>query len=286
VTADHGSWHDAATMRVTILGSGTAVPSFERFPSGVLVESCGLTVLVDLGPGVLRRAAQAGVSPGDVDLVLLTHYHTDHTADLAALLFALRNPGFRGRRPLTVAAAGGLERFVRKLTEAWPWLDPQGGYELVLREIDRGRHPFTGPEGELVVHAERIRHTAQSLAYRLEEPDGTAACFSGDADECPELVAIARGSHLFVCDAAFPDEARTEGHLTPGSAGAHAAAAGVPFLVPTHFYPECEGIDLVGQARRTFGADGEIVLAQDLMRFEGADRVFRCVGRPPGPFSA
>ena len=42
-------------MRVTILGSGTAVPSAERFPAGVLVQAAGETVLVDIGPGTLRR---------------------------------------------------------------------------------------------------------------------------------------------------------------------------------------------------------------------------------------
>ena len=42
-------------MRVTILGSGTAVPSAERFPPGVLVEAGDEVVLVDAGPGVLRR---------------------------------------------------------------------------------------------------------------------------------------------------------------------------------------------------------------------------------------
>ena len=71
-------------MRVTILGSGTAVPVADRFPAGYLVRAGGTTLLLDLGPGTLRRLAQTGVGLEAIDAVLLTHYHTDHCADLAA----------------------------------------------------------------------------------------------------------------------------------------------------------------------------------------------------------
>lgn len=200
-------------MHVTILGSGTAVPVPDRFPAGHLVRALGMHVLVDLGPGVLRRLAQAGVGLEQVDAVLLTHYHTDHCADLGPLLFALRNPAFAGRKPLRVLGSPGLARLVRGLTDVWPWLQPKG-YELVVEEIGPGAHRI----GAVEVHAIPIRHTAQSLGYRIGDGSGVAA-FSGDADECEELVALAKAADLFVCDAAFPDEVYTEGHLTPGRRG-------------------------------------------------------------------
>lgn len=46
-------------LSVTVLGSGTAVPEPDRFPAGYLVRGGGEIVLVDCGPGVLRRLAQA-----------------------------------------------------------------------------------------------------------------------------------------------------------------------------------------------------------------------------------
>ena len=249
-------------MRVTILGSGTAVPSAERFPAGVLVQAADQTVLVDLGPGTLRRLPALGLGPADVTAVLLTHYHTDHTADLAALLFALRNPTYRGRPPLRVAAAAGLRAWLADLTRAWPWLESKGDYELVLDELEPG--PFA--LGQLPVTAVPIRHTPQSLAYRFAPPGGGVAAISGDADECDGLVEVARAADLFVCDAAFPEAHRTPGHLTPRLAAEHAARAGVETLCLTHFYPECDGHDLLAEARSAFG--GRIVLAHDLLAFE------------------
>lgn len=245
-------------MLVTILGSGTAVPVPDRFPAGYLVQARGLHVLVDCGPGTLRRLAQNGTDLAALDAVFLTHYHTDHCADLGPLLFALRSPRYAGRKPLQILAAPGLERFVRTLTDVWPWLQPRD-YQLCLREIS----PGTLALGDLTVTALSIRHTAQSLGYRFDDGIGTAA-FSGDADACDELVDLARAADLFVCDAAFPDEQRVDGHLTPGSAGEHAERAAARTLVLTHFYPECDGTDVVAQAGRHFG--GRIVAAADLLR--------------------
>lgn len=248
-------------MRVTILGSGTAVPVPGRFPSGVLVQSDGETVLVDLGPGVLRRLAETGVGLEAVTTVLVTHFHTDHCADLAALLFGLRNPRYAGRPPLRLIGAVGLRALLDHLTAAWPWLQPRD-YTLSIEEIAPGPLAL----GALRVAAVPIVHTAHSLGYRITSADGAVAAFSGDADECDELVELARDADLFVCDCAFPDEHRTAGHLTPGLAGRAAARAAVKTLCLTHFYPECEGYDLTTQARAVF--DGQIVEATDLLTFD------------------
>lgn len=246
-------------MRVTVLGSGTAVPVPDRFPAGYLVQSAGCTAMVDCGPGSLRRLAQAGVDLADLDAVFLTHYHTDHCADVGPLLFALRNPRYAGRKPLHLFAAPGLHRFLEGLAGIWPWARAKD-YELRVTEL----RPQSLSFADLRVRALPIRHTAQSLGYRFAADGGAAgaAAFSGDADECDELVELARGADLFVCDAAFPDERRVEGHLTPGLAGRHAAKAGARTLLLTHFYPECEGVDVCAQARATFG--GEVIAATDL----------------------
>ncbi|NNG47268.1 MAG: MBL fold metallo-hydrolase, partial [Deltaproteobacteria bacterium] len=67
-----------------------------------------------------------------------------------------------------------------------------------------------------------------------------------------------------VFECSFPNERRVEGHLTPGEAGEVANAAKVKRLVLTHFYPECEGADILSQCQETFS--GEVILAEDLLR--------------------
>jgi len=244
-------------MQITVLGSGTAIPVPDRFPAGYLLRTDRITAMVDCGPGSLRRLAQAGVDLAALDAVFLTHFHTDHCADVGPLLFALRNPAYAGRKPLHLFAAQGLERHLEILATAWPWAVAKD-YELRVKELSPGRFEF----GDLQVRVLPIRHTAQSLGYRFTDPNGYSAAFSGDADQCDELVELARDADLFVCDAAFPDEGRVDGHLTPGLAGQHAQRANARTLVLTHFYPECAGIDVRAQAQRTFG--GEVIVATDL----------------------
>ena len=253
-------------MEVTLLGTGTAIPEADRFPSSALIKTDEQTVLVDIGPGILRRMAQAGLPLEDLDTVLITHFHTDHTADLPALLFALRSPRYKHRPPLHIYGPPGLQQFLQHLTAAWPWVDPeQAEYHLMVRELAPG--PFE--MGEMRVTAVAVEHTANSMGYRIEAEGGVAA-FSGDADECPGLLELAKDADLFVCDCAFPDGSYTAGHLTPSRAGRVAAEANCRKLVLTHFYPECAGQDLAGGARSGEGwaFGGDVVLGEDLQRFQ------------------
>lgn len=248
-------------LTLTVLGSGTAIPSFDRFPAGYLLEGGGSTLLVDCGPGVLRRLAQAGCGIDALDGVFLTHFHPDHCADVAALLFALRNRAYRHRKPLQISGARGLHEWFAALVSAWPWLDVRHAeYPLELRELDPGDQRL----GALQIGAFPVQHTAQSLAYRVQLSGAGTITLSGDADEGLGLVDAAREVELFVCDSAFPDALYEPGHLTPGRAGRIAQAAHARRLLLTHFYPACDGIDLVAQARATF--QGDVSLAHDLLR--------------------
>ena len=68
-------------MRITVLGSGTAIPETDRFPACVLVQGGGETILVDLGPGALRRLP---IDKGSRKSLLLDvpGVHGQHLAEL------------------------------------------------------------------------------------------------------------------------------------------------------------------------------------------------------------
>ncbi|MGB3097632.1 MAG: MBL fold metallo-hydrolase, partial [Candidatus Deferrimicrobiaceae bacterium] len=103
------------------------------------------------------------------------------------------------------------------------------------------------------------------VAFRVEETEtGKVIAFSGDTDVCAGIVTAARNADVAVFECSFPNECKVRGHLTPGEAGELASAARVKKLVLTHFYPECEGADILGQCGETYS--GEIILAKDLLR--------------------
>jgi ribonuclease BN (tRNA processing enzyme) len=248
-------------MEMIVLGSGTSVPHPARGSAGYLVHGCGRTILVDAGPGTLQKLAALAVSLAEPDAAVFTHLHLDHTADLAPLLFALRNPGIGRTRTLTLLGAPGFRDFYARLRRMYgAWVEPLD-YPLEIEEIDA--RPVS--LGGFTLRAFPVSHTPQSVAYRVEDPAaGKTVAFSGDTDRCEGLVEAARDADLAVFECSFPDGRKVEGHLTPGEAGEIASRSGAKRLLLTHFYPECDGEDLLGQCRKHYA--GEIRLAEDLLR--------------------
>ncbi len=248
------------SARLTVLGSGTAVPRADRGTCCYVVDDgAGTALLIDLGPGALQRAARAGYDLDTLSAILVTHVHPDHSADLVALQFALKNPIPRaGRGPLALYGHHALGLLRSRLQNAYPgWLDI-GPRRLAFHPVEPGPVEI---EGGIAVQAYRIAHHASSLGYRLTLADGTVVAFSGDAVEGGELIDLARDADLLVLEAAGPDGAPIPGHLTPRRAGAVAAEAGVRHLVLTHFYPPTLDEPIEVRARESF--EGRVTLAED-----------------------
>lgn len=251
-------------MELVVLGSGTAIPDPRRGSPAWLVRTGGATVLVDCGPGAMREAAAAGASPGDIDLVLLTHFHPDHTLDLQALFFALRNPMFKDRGPLTIMAPTGFGQVLSHwfLGPQGGWLEPRG-YDLQVIEVEPGAREF----GHLKLRSIRMEHTPQSLAWRIREDEaGPVLAFSGDTGSGDGAVEAGRGADLYVLECAVPDEEPMKGHLTPREAGEIARRAAPRRVLLSHFYPQVD----VDQARRVVaeGFPGEVFIADDQATYQ------------------
>ncbi|MGQ0551907.1 MAG: MBL fold metallo-hydrolase [Planctomycetota bacterium] len=252
----------AQPARLIVLGSGTAVPLAGRATSCYLVDAGdGRALCVDLGPGALHRAAQAGYPLGSLSGAFLTHIHPDHSADLVSLQFALRSPSLP-LRPEAFQLFGHAEvaLLVARLRNAWPgWL---GLSEKLLRFSALSPGPVSGrfPPG-VTVEAFRVAHHATSLGYRFTLPDGFVLAFSGDAREGEALVELGQRADLFVLEAAGTDQRPIPGHLTPRRAGRIAAQAQARHLLLTHFYPETLAVPIQAEAQEAF--EGRVTLAED-----------------------
>jgi ribonuclease BN (tRNA processing enzyme) len=245
-------------MELTVIGSGTGVPSLRRGSPALAVATGGRLVLLDLGSGTLRSLLRYGLNFSDLDILALTHRHPDHVGDLVPFLFATRySLGYTRREPFTLLAAQGFIEFHGKLKEAFgEWVEPPPGL-MEVRELSPTTADAARWEG-LTVRSAPTNHTAGSLAYRLEA-EGRSLVYSGDTDVSPSLVELAQGTDLLVLEAANPF--KVAGHLTPAEAGRLAQQAGASRLLLTHFYPPCDEVDVVAPAAAEFR--GEVLRAED-----------------------
>lgn len=253
-------------LRITLLGSGTCHPSLSRSSAALLVETGGRTLLIDSGPGTLRRLLEAGKTIDDVTHLAYSHFHPDHTGELAPFLFSTRYaPGRLRQYPLNLVGGTGFEAFYEKLKGVYGhWIELPDGL-FTITEMDASREDSRIIDGVSIATCP-VSHNPESVAYRVTGPRGRCVVYSGDTAYCRSLVDLAAGADLFVCECSFPDDEKPWGHLTPSLAGRIAAEAGVGRLVLTHFYPACEKADLTGPCRQYF--TGPLTLARDLMVFE------------------
>ncbi len=263
--------------RVVFLGSGTVVPSLRRSSCSVLIEQGESKLVLDLGAGTMKRLLEAGVTISEVSGILFSHLHPDHTGEFVSFLFATKYPeALRRRTPFRIAGARGLRAFYRQLVGVYgEWIVLEEGLMEIV-ELSN-----TGPDrvflGAIEILSLPMNHIPSSLGYRVILPGGFSIAYSGDTDVCENLVSLAKGVDLFICESALPDGLKVTGHLTPSLAGDVATRAGVKRLVLTHFYPECDTADIEEQCRRRYG--GPLDLAQDLLSIEIPPEQ----GNPGGP---
>ncbi len=99
-------------MELTVIGSGTGVPSLRRGSPCLAVKAAGRLLVLDLGAGSLRALLRYGLNFSAIDVLALTHLHPDHVGDLVPFLFATRySLGYTRQEPFRLLAARGLPGF-------------------------------------------------------------------------------------------------------------------------------------------------------------------------------
>lgn len=249
-------------FEVILLGTGTCVPSMKRGFPGLAVRVCDDFVLLDGGSGTLRSLLAAGLDYRPLTHMLFSHVHPDHTGDLIPALMAMKyTPGYARTRDLHIWGPPGFRDFFERLTAVYPFSLAGEIYTVEVHEVGRSVQDEEGWRfsGRL------LRHPAPNVGYRIEVPDlDRTLVYTGDTDDCPELLELASGADLLIAECSFPDSLKQEGHLTPSEIARAAEEAGVKRLVLTHLYPMCDREDVISACRKYYS--GAVEKGQDLMR--------------------
>lgn len=237
-----------------VLGSGGPELQDKRASSSYLIwENGQARVLVDSGGGSALRFGESGAQMSQLDVILFTHFHVDHSGDFAALI---KSSWFEDRtKPLPIYGPQGNE-FMPATTEfvadffgsehgAYRYLSElfnpheEGSYKMQPHNVLAGETPHESfHDGDLKASAVRVVHGGvPALAWRVQI-DGKVIVFSGDTNgEGEGLVRVAENADLFVAHNAVPEGAtgiERRLHMPPSVIGQIANEARVKRLVLSH----------------------------------------------------
>lgn len=229
-------------VAVTILGSGDAFASGGRSQSGYVIDSDGLRVLLEAGPDTLRLLKASNFPPNSIDMLIVSHLHGDHIGGLPFLLleYTWESPL---KRPLTIIGPPKLEErtwcLVRTL---YPNFDlTKAGKKLQPPEIAKKLRFIVVEPGQSVrarnvkVSAVRSPHTSPDISLSLKiQLCGKTIAFSGDSGWNEELIELARGADLFLCECTYYESSHLKFHLNYPQLAANRDRFEVGRMVLTH----------------------------------------------------
>ena len=292
---------------LTVVLCGTGSPLWDRTRAGACtaVIAGGQMILVDVGSGAWESVDGAGLPTGDLSAILLTHFHSDHIADLGE---AVMQSWVAGRRqPLDVYGPVGVARVVNGFREAYAQdvdhrvahhdeqFMPRAAGSPVAHEIALPDDPAASA---VVLERNGLRVTMFRVDHRPVEPAvgyrfeyrGRSVVVSGDTAKSPNLTHHARGADILVHEALQREMIeRAAGvakriglertaklandtksyHTSPVEAAEVARDAGVKHLVLTHLVPGPTNVLIERMFTRGMSDvfAGEITVGADGMRF-------------------
>lgn len=288
---------DEDEMRVTLLGTGSPVPSDTRYGMSTLVQAGGLNLLFDAGRGATVRMTQAGVPLGDIDGIFITHFHSDHLNGLGDLWLTGFIPAFGGREgDLHLYGPIGVKELAEGLRQAHA---DDINVRVADGELERDTtglvaHEF--PEEGVVFEQDGVAVTMfevlhdpagaidPAMGYRVDY-EGRSVLISGDTVPHENVIKYGSGVDLLIHEVAeFEDTTALPQvyahHTNPRQAGKIFTETAPRMAVYSHIVngtsSEAPGVSEEELLRRTrVNYDGPLKVGEDLMSFLMNDEEIR-----------
>jgi ribonuclease BN (tRNA processing enzyme) len=194
----------AQDTRVILLGTGTPNADPERSGPAVAVVSGDRVYIVDCGPGVVRRAAQAGIRMVQLTRAFITHLHSDHTAGYPDLILTPPNDGRVA--PLEVFGPPGVRAMTAGIMQAYQedlairlhgtQPNQRRAFEVNAHDVKPGE-VYRDQAVRVIAFAVSHGTWKHAYGYRFEAKDKVIV-ISGDTTYSQALVAAAKGCDILV----------------------------------------------------------------------------------------
>jgi ribonuclease Z len=203
-----------------LAGTGAPFPDINRVGSCIVVEAGNHLYIIDAGQGSARNIGLMGFDIAKVDAILLTHFHSDHIADLGEMMLQ-RWAGGSHAKPVDVIGPNGVETVVEGFNRAYT-LDagyrvahhgaatfPPSGAGGTARPFSLSSAEDASVvlvnEGGVKITAFKVNHSPVSPAvgYRFDYK-GRSLVVSGDTVPCQSMKKQSQGVDVLFHEALQP----------------------------------------------------------------------------------
>lgn len=178
-------------MELQFLGSGDAFQSGGRSNAAIQLTSEGKNALLDAGPGALGHLIRYGYEMRNLELIVITHFHGDHTLGLPQIALDIEYVSKPPSVP-TVVGPPGLKQTLDMLMQAAYSRD----FELPVKELEMEKSMSVG---DWTVWGIPVEHTPESIGVRVTRK-GVTVAYSGDTGWCENLAALSCDADLLVLE--------------------------------------------------------------------------------------
>ena len=243
--------------RITLLGTGCAIPNKLRNPPGTLISyKDKINILLDIGSGISRKINDHA-SILDIKYIIISHFHIDHVSDLFYFLKA--NYMLERKEKLIIMGAVGLNNLYNKWLDAHHYMKPHLDFVSIKEIIPNTPIAI---ENNIEIIGIEVPHGKFSLAYLIKK-DNFKIIYSGDTGFSEELITLAKNADILIHECSLTDDKNSEIHVTPTQLSKIAIKSNAKKLIATHFYPMCDSH--IQEIENTLKNDfnGEVVVGKD-----------------------
>ena len=151
-------------FEVTILGSSSATPVFNRNQTAQVLNCNEKLYLIDCGEGTQQQLMRYGIKASKIDHIFISHLHGDHFFGLVGLLSTLHLN--RRIKPLTIFAPPEIKEI---LDIQFLHSDTRLCYEIIYHSIDAKNPAVIFSNNDLSVETIVLHHRIPCTGFKFTE---------------------------------------------------------------------------------------------------------------------